>query len=241
MKAWQKIRTKIRDLMRLPSNVAAIAEQLGVSRNDHAATPDDLSKAMCASALAKTVTLIEREMPGAIIHGTHEAFLADCLEKAPLIGAHCEFGVYSGVSINFLSSIRTEQIFDGFDSFRGLPSEWSGYRLFDFNRRGEMPAVRGNVRLHIGLFDDTLPAYARSVDSVAFLHVDCDLYSSTVSIFRHLGPKLSKGTVIVFDEYFGYPGFELHERKAFSEFLASSGLDISWFACCGQRAACVIV
>jgi predicted O-methyltransferase YrrM len=241
MKSWAKLRKAFRDLRSLPSNVAGIATELGASRGDHAATPDDIMKALSKSALERTVAVIEREMPAAIIHRDHESFLADCLAKVSTVGAYCEFGVYSGASINILAKLRPGQRFDGFDSFRGLPTDWSGYRFFDFNRQGATPKVRENVQLHVGLFGETLPAYAQAVASVAFLHVDCDLYASTVSIFEHLGPKLSRGSVIVFDEYFGYPGFELHERKAFAEFLASSGLKIDWFACCGQRAACIVV
>jgi len=31
------------------------------------------------------------------------------------------------------------------------------------------------------------------------------------------------GTVIVFDEYFNYPAWKLHEFKAFQEFIEASG------------------
>jgi len=32
------------------------------------------------------------------------------------------------------------------------------------------------------------------------------------------------GTVIVFDEYFGYPGWREHEYRAWQEFVAASGV-----------------
>ena len=233
----------IRHLWRLPWNVAALAEQgrlRAIPRSDPATSGEDLFKALCASALSRSVVIVEEEMPAAIIHREHEVFLAECLAKAPAAGVHCEFGVYSGNSLNLLAALRPTQRFDGFDSFRGLPEEWTGYRAFDFDRQGKLPDVRDNVRLHVGLFDATLPAFVQSAGPVAFLHVDCDLYTSTVSIFSHLGPKLLPGSVIVFDEYFGYPGFEHHERKAFAEFLQSSGRKARWIACCGQRAACIL-
>ena len=234
-----EIGLQVRLLWDLPRNVAMLA-RAGAARLDPAADGEDLFKALCDSALDRTVAIVEKEMPGAIIHRDHATFLADCLERAPTNGAHCEFGVFSGTSINLLAAKRPAQIFDGFDSFRGLPEAWSGYRPFDFDRQGALPVVRDNVRLHVGLFDATLPAFVQSAGPVAFLHVDCDLYSSTVSIFSHLGPKLLPGSVIVFDEYFGYPGFEHHERKAFAEFLQSSGRKARWIACCGQRAACTL-
>jgi hypothetical protein len=36
--------------------------------------------------------------------------------------------------------------------------------------------------------------------------------------------RIRNGTVILFDEYFNYPGWELHEFKAFQEFIAHTGL-----------------
>ena len=220
--------------------MAADIRRFTVARTDYAANGEDLFKALCASALTRTVSIVENEMPYAIIYQDHNEFLAACLSHAPTNGAHCEFGVYSGNSITFLSERRPMLTFDGFDSFLGLPEEWKGYRSFDFNRGGTLPTVRQNVRLHVALFDMTLPNYSNSIKEVAFLHVDCDLYTSTVTVFKYLGPKLIPGSVIVFDEYFGYPGFEHHERKAFSEFLVTAGRKAEWFACCGQRAACAV-
>ena len=57
---------------------------------------------------------------------------------------------------------------------------------------------------------------------ISLLHVDCDLYSSTRTIFAALGDRLIPGSVIVFDEYFNYTGWRQHEYKAFQEYLASS-------------------
>jgi hypothetical protein len=59
---------------------------------------------------------------------------------------------------------------------------------------------------------------------IGFLHVDCDLYSSTKIVFDLLEPRLAAGAVIVFDEYFNYPEWEEGEYKAFSEFLIRTGL-----------------
>lgn len=57
----------------------------------------------------------------------------------------------------------------------------------------------------------------------AFLHIDCDLYSSTANIFASLGDRIVPGTILMFDEYFNYPNWQAHEHKAFMEFQASSG------------------
>ena len=78
----------------------------------------------------------------------------------------------------------------------------------------------------VGWFDRTLPTFLdRFPDKpVAFLHVDCDLYSSTQTIFAQLKSRIVPGTVIVFDEYFNYPGWEGHEYQAFAEFIQHTRL-----------------
>jgi hypothetical protein len=60
---------------------------------------------------------------------------------------------------------------------------------------------------------------------VSLLHVDCDLYWSTKCILDLLTDRIASGTVIVFDEFWNYPGWQDHEVKAFDEFKAKTGLD----------------
>lgn len=56
-----------------------------------------------------------------------------------------------------------------------------------------------------------------------FLHIDCDLYSSKKTIFQNLFKFIKTGTIIVFDEYFNYPGWKASEYKALMEFIQISG------------------
>ena len=183
MKAWRTLRESIRDLIRLPGNVATIAKLAAAGRKDYAASPDSLAKALSASALARSVAIVESEMPAAVIFQEVNDFHAYCLSKIPPQGACCEFGVYTGSTINSFAELFPDRLFDGFDSFRGLPEPWGGHTPHDFDRGGSPPDVRVNVRLHVGIFAQTLPAFASSVNGVAFLHVDCDLYASTACIF----------------------------------------------------------
>jgi Macrocin-O-methyltransferase (TylF) len=81
-----------------------------------------------------------------------------------------------------------------------------------------------------GLFADTLPrSFADNSGPVAFAHVDCDLYSSTATVLEHIG-RLGRGSIVVFDEYFNYPGWQEHGHKAWSEFVARSGIGFSYEA-----------
>ena len=62
------------------------------------------------------------------------------------------------------------------------------------------------------------------------LHVDCDLYSSCKTAFEVFGHRIVPGTIIVFDEFYNYPGSSLHEYKAFQEFLLKSDLKARYLA-----------
>jgi hypothetical protein len=134
-------------------------------------------------------------------------------------GLVLEFGVASGRTINHIAKSRSGPVY-GFDSFDGLPEDWrSGFSKGTF--AGKLPPVLGNVTLIKGWFNETLPAFlAANEGDVALLHVDCDLYSSTKCIFDLLAGRIKSGTVIVFDEFWNYPGWQQHEIKAFDEFKA---------------------
>jgi hypothetical protein len=54
--------------------------------------------------------------------------------------------------------------------------------------------------------------------------MDCDLYDSAKIVFDLLGDRIAPGTIIVFDEYFNYPDWRLHEYKAFQEFVTRKGV-----------------
>lgn len=138
---------------------------------------------------------------------------------APASGMVLEFGVFSGKSINRIARQVPGRRVYGFDAFEGLPETWRpGFAQGAF-KRADPPAVADNVELVIGWFDSTLPAFIASHpnEDLALLHVDCDLYSSTKAIFTFLADRIVPGTIIVFDEYFNYPEWRLHEYRAFRE------------------------
>jgi Macrocin-O-methyltransferase (TylF) len=174
-------------------------------------------------ALSESVDLIESSFGSARAVRTREALLMYSLDQVSKSrnGLFLEFGVYKGSTINLIASLTTSAV-HGFDSFEGLPEYWRE----DFDkgafRVSALPAVSPNVMLHKGWFSETLPAFlANCTEPVSFLHVDCDLYSSTKTIFSALADRLIPGTIIVFDEYFNYPGWKEGEYKAFMEFVSS--------------------
>ena len=151
--------------------------------------------------------------------------LTYALKQVTIDGLYLEFGVYSGKTINHISNIVSDKTVYGFDSFEGLPEDWrSGFEEGIF-KVAELPVVNKNVTLIKGWFNDTLPEFVmNNKKNCAFIHVDCDLYSSTKTIFDSLKTHIVPGTIIVFDEYFNYPNWQEHEFKAFQEFINSQNL-----------------
>ncbi len=128
-----------------------------------------------------------------------------------------EFGVYSGYSLELIAA-RMPVI--GLDSFEGLPEDWrAGFPKGKF-AVDRLPHTAGAMILP-GLFDVTLPNLHKvGLPSLGLVHIDCDLYSSTVTALEGVLDYISPGTYVVFDEYHGYPGSEFHEEKAWKEFCA---------------------
>jgi hypothetical protein len=147
--------------------------------------------------------------------------LKKALSYVSMLGLYLEFGVWKGNSINFIANlVSDEQVVYGFDSWYGLPEDWINprkcYPAGSFSADGIMPIVLPNVNLISGLFEDTIPKFAAiHKEQISFVHIDCDLYSSTKTIFNYLGPLFVKGSVVVFDEYDRIGS----EEKAFNEFL----------------------
>jgi len=154
------------------------------------------------------------------------SLLSTALELARPNGLFLEFGVASGRTINHMALNAPQIHFYGFDSFEGLPEAWrSGFDRGVF-AQSRLPVVPPNVTLIKGWFEDTLPGFLhdRPQLPLSLLHIDCDLYSSTKTIFANLRDRIVPGTVIVFDEYWNYPGWRDHEFRAFEELLAETGL-----------------
>ena len=168
--------------------------------------------------------------------------LDDLAKYLPDWGLNLELGVYNGVTISCLATARPELEFHGFDSFEGLPEDWDmgqkSVKKEAFDRQGELPEVPDNVKLYKGWFNETLPPFlTEALSPISFLHVDCDIYSSTDYSLNLLNDRIVPGTIIRFDELscwrhvFGeaspngkanrvmYTTWKDHEWKALNEWL----------------------
>jgi predicted O-methyltransferase YrrM len=181
-----------------------------------------------AAALA-AAKFADEHMPVARSFSDPESTLAYALEIAP-DGMALEFGVFMGRSLRIIAAARHGREVYGFDSFKGLPEDYRSHVRQGAFALGGIPDVPG-AELVVGWFDDTLPGFlAEHSGPVGFLHVDGDLYSSAKTVFDLVGPRLEAGSIVIFDEFFNYPGWEKHEYRAWAEFLAASGAKATYEA-----------
>ncbi|MEM8654254.1 MAG: class I SAM-dependent methyltransferase [Pseudomonadota bacterium] len=142
-------------------------------------------------------------------------------------GLFVEFGVAEGGGCRTFGKIlgRNGLTMTGFDSFEGLQEDWTGIQTGRaagaFSTGGALPKVPDNVTLVKGWVQDTLPGYLKEHKGRAFgfIHMDMDTYTPTAYAMKAVKKHLRKGTVILFDELYGYPGWRHHEYKALTETL----------------------
>ncbi|MBI3021799.1 MAG: class I SAM-dependent methyltransferase [Candidatus Omnitrophica bacterium] len=158
---------------------------------------------------------------------------------AHLDGAIVECGVYRGRTLSMFAywmqrPAHAQRHLFGFDSFRGFPAptpnDGGNREAHEGNYGDTSPAiVRAfleasgiprefmETRCHLipGFFSETVPNW--TPQPIALLHVDCDLYESTMQVLTLLAPQVVPGGVILFDEYEEprYPG----ARQAIEEYF----------------------
>lgn len=146
------------------------------------------------------------------------------VDERTINGSVLEFGVDKGKSFVQLCELFSDQRIYGFDAFDGLPEggKWYGNTMHKgmFKNDCEPPfEIPDNGVIINGWFEDTLPDFvANNQQPIKYLHIDCDVYSSTVTILNEIGNRIVEGTVIVFDDYCNYTGWRAGEWKAWQEF-----------------------
>lgn len=148
-------------------------------------------------------------------------FVCDKLSLQNEAVDYLEFGVSGGVSFRWWAGKCTHanSRFFGFDTFEGLPENWGAYRAGDMS--ANVPVMDDTrVQFVKGLFQDTLPGFLRNTDldndKRKIIHLDADLFSSTLYALTSLAPYLKKGDILMFDE-FNVPNHEYYAFKIFSE------------------------
>jgi hypothetical protein len=134
-----------------------------------------------------------------------------------------EFGVASGSSFSWWmkKNSNPHSLFRGFDTFEGLPEDWGGFKkgamAFD-----QMPINDDRAAFIKGIFQESLHPFIESNKNLLqqkskIIHMDADLFSSTIFVLSQLYPYLKKGDIIFFDEF----NVANHEFLAFKIFTES--------------------
>lgn len=141
--------------------------------------------------------------------------LADQVLFYGVEGDFVELGCHAGQSAALLQHIIDG--YDGnrelhvYDSFEGLPElttedgkttiynkGWGTIPeqalLTNFEQHSLQPPV-----VHVGFFKDTLPTGLP--DTIAYAHLDGDLYESIKTSLEYVYPRLSKGAICLIDDY----------------------------------------
>jgi predicted O-methyltransferase YrrM len=201
----------------------------------------DILYALDIDATADSAAFVREHMPRVPVFWHPHETLRFALGEVKGTGLALEFGVAAGTTLKIIAEALSDDLrVVGFDTFEGLPEVWrTGFPAGEF-AQAAIPDVPG-AELVAGLFDDTLPAFlAGCDDAVGFLHLDADLYSSTKTVLDLIGDRLRPGAVLVFDEFFNYPGWQHHEYLAWSEFVARSGRSFEYLAYTGHNEQVVI-
>ena len=142
---------------------------------------------------------------------------------------YVELGVSKGLSFRWWikNNHHPDSRFYGFDTFEGLPEKWGKFP------QGSMAAGIPHIddprhEFIKGLFQETLPGFLSSGKiqkspqrvpraKLKIIHLDADLFSSTLFALTSLHPFLKAGDILIFDEF----NVPTHEFKAFMDYVDS--------------------
>lgn len=164
-----------------------------------------------------------------------------------LDGVYVEFGSHEAntfrIALNTLGNYARWgkphiQHFYAFDSFQGMPEPrgidkqkiWRAGMNFtsedQFNQMCKYDSYR--ITTVKGFYDDVLPTYQWNHEHLIVLaYIDCDYYSSAVSVLQFIKNKLTHGAILAFDDwncYYGDP--KRGEKRAFREFQEAVGNEV---------------
>jgi predicted O-methyltransferase YrrM len=155
-----------------------------------------------------------------------------------------EFGVWKGESLNFFANELPNASLYGFDSFLGLEENWFNLSKGSFNLNGSQPEVSKHVVIYNGLYENTVPNFIKDIkieNRIDLIHMDSDTYAPTSYVLNSISDFIKPGSIIIFDEYFGYPNWRNHEYKAFQEFALLNSIRYNYIGYTENAVALEIV
>jgi hypothetical protein len=165
-------------------------------------------------------------------HSILESNKHNNFEKNNIEFLKLEFGIFKGVSTNFISQFILNEKLYAFDSFKGLSEDWIGFSKAagSFSNNGIVPDLNSNVEVIQGDIYETLEIFLKKkISKISFIHLDLDTYPVTKFVLEKTKPYLTPGCVILFDELHNFFGWENGAYKALNEIYRTDEYDFLSF------------
>jgi hypothetical protein len=173
----------------------------------------------------KTIQLLRRVRRERVsLQTAYEAYTVYSIAKAytNVPGDIAEVGVFQGASARMICEVKGDKALHLFDTFEGLPEAASedgkvhNPQQFSCSLESVQKYLAAYPNIHF--YKGEFPASATGVPEIrfSFVHLDVDLYASTLSCLKYFYPRMTPGGVILSHDYSILAGV----KQAFEEFLA---------------------
>jgi hypothetical protein len=149
----------------------------------------------------------------------------------PLGGNIAELGVYKGGGAKLIGGFKSDLPLHLFDTFEGMPATNS---VDDLHKEDDFSDIAlENVQsylknyskcyFHKGFFPDTTQNLPENIE-FCFVHLDVNIYESTLAGLKYFYPRLKEGGVIISHDFnsISCPGV----RKAFDEYFINKNEEV---------------
>jgi len=122
-----------------------------------------------------------------------------------------------------LGNLEKEELTGEIKPIKGFYDSHGGHGTIEICNHLLVETIKypsSEIHYHKGWFQDTIEPESKKIESIAILRLDGDWYDSVMIPLKHLYDKVSKGGVIVIDDYGYYDGC----TKAVNDFLESRNI-----------------
>ena len=181
------------------------------------------------------VNQVKAERKSLLSHGDMCQIIAAVHATRHIPGDMVEFGVAYGASARIIGEYGSGRTLHLFDTFSGLPKPGvhDSSRFYEGSYSCSLESVQQYVaglpcRFYQGFFPGTAGPVEQT--NFSFVHLDVDLYESTLEGLKFFYPRMSRGAILISHDYQSAAGVD----RAFREFFAGKPetvVSLSGFQC----------
>jgi O-methyltransferase len=168
------------------------------------------------------VNQVKAERKSLLSHGDMCQIISAVQATRTIPGDMVEFGVAYGASARIIAEYGGGRTLHLFDTFTGLPKPGANdsARFFQGSYSCGLEDVQQYLTgLPCQYYKGFFPGTAASLEATgtfSFVHLDVDLYESTLAGLKFFYPRMSRGGILISHDYQSAAGVD----KAFAEFFA---------------------